>query len=78
MVFRVVVLQMCIRSTFLGLQKCIVCLKLSQGAYYMSNSKGSGKTAQMRSLASAFAGRLCDKYSFLMCWPIFMACVCSR
>ena len=26
------------------------------------NSEGSGQTAQMRRLAWAFAGRLCDKY----------------
>ena len=26
-----------------------------------ANSKGSGETARMRSLARAFAGRLCDK-----------------
>ena len=27
-----------------------------------ANSEGSGETVQMRSLARAFAGRLCDKY----------------
>ena len=30
------------------------------------NSEGSGETAQMRRLAWAFAGRLCDKYHNLM------------
>ena len=30
-----------------------------------ANSIGSGET---RSLAWAFAGHLCDKYLFLMCW----------
>ena len=36
---------------------------LLQGLYYMSpNSIGSGETALKRSLALAFAGRLCDKY----------------
>ena len=32
------------------------------------NSEGSGETAQMRRLAWAFAGRLCDKYHNLMSW----------
>ena len=31
-----------------------------------ANNKGSGETALMRSLARAFAGRLSDKYPFLM------------
>ena len=47
------------------------CLMLPQGPHYMSaNSKGSGKTALTRSLAWAFAGRLCDKYPFLISWLI--------
>ena len=33
-----------------------------------ANSEGSGKTAQMRKLAWAFAGCLCDKYHSLMSW----------
>ena len=33
-----------------------------------ANSEGSGETAQMRSLARAFAGRLCDKYYNLILW----------
>ena len=32
--------------------------------------EGSGETAQMRRLASASAGRLCDKYHNLMSWLI--------
>ena len=37
--------------------------------YFMcANSEGSGETAQMRRLAWAFAGRLCDKYHNLMSW----------
>ena len=32
------------------------------------NSEGSGETVQMRRLAWAFAGRLCDKYHNLMSW----------
>ena len=32
------------------------------------NSEGSGKTVQMRRLAWAFAGRLCDKYHNLVSW----------
>ena len=34
------------------------------------NSKGSGETALMRRLTRAFAGRLYEKYPFLMCWLI--------
>ena len=33
-----------------------------------ANSEGSGETVQMRGLARAFAGRLCDKYQNLMSW----------
>ena len=44
----------------------------SSGLYYMSaNSIGSGETALTRRLTRAFAGRLYDKYSFLMCWVIY-------
>ena len=51
----------------------LFCLNLSQGPYYMSaNSKGSGETAPMHRLVSAFAGRLCDEYLFLMCWRILV------
>ena len=32
------------------------------------NNEGPGETAQMRRLAWAFAGRLCDKYHYLMSW----------
>ena len=35
-----------------------------------ANSEGSGETAQMRRLAWAFGGRLCDKYHNLMSWLI--------
>ena len=31
-----------------------------------ANSEGSGETAQMRSLAWAFADRVCDKYHNLL------------
>ena len=49
----------------------LVCPKLPQGLYYMSaNSKSSGETALKRRLAWAFAGRLCNRYPFLTCWPI--------
>ena len=34
------------------------------------NSEGSSETVQMRMLAWAFAGRLCDKYHNLMSWLI--------
>ena len=48
---------------------------LCQRPYFMCvTSKGSGKTARMRRLALAFAGRLCDKYhnamSWLISWPV--------
>ena len=33
-----------------------------------ANSKGSGETVLMRRLARAIAGRLCDKYRFLLRW----------
>ena len=40
--------------------------------YFMcTNSEGSGETARMRMLASAFAGHLCDKYHNLMSWLIW-------
>ena len=43
--------------------------KLHQGLYYIpANSKGSDENALMRRLAWVFAGCLCDKYLFLMCW----------
>ena len=32
------------------------------------NSEGSCETARMRGHAWAFAGRLCDKYHYLMSW----------
>ena len=39
--------------------------------YFMCvNSEGYGETAWMCRLASAFAGRLCDKYHNLMSWLI--------
>ena len=49
------------------------CLKLPQSLYYISaNSKCSGETALMHRLVWVFfAGHLCDKYPFLMCWHIF-------
>ena len=41
--------------------------------YFMcANSEGSGESGQMRSLAWAFAGCLCDKYHKLMCWLIWV------
>ena len=33
------------------------------------NSEGSGETAQMNRLASAFASRLCDKYNISWAGP---------
>ena len=44
------------------------------------NSEGSGKTAQMRRLAWAFAGRLCNKYQNLMSWLIsaYTHCACKK
>ena len=36
--------------------------------FMCANSKGSDQTACMRSLAWAFAVRLCDKYHNLMSW----------
>ena len=40
----------------------------STSILYVSEQEGSGETAQMRRLAWAFAGRLCDKYHNLMSW----------
>ena len=41
-------------------------------SFICANSEGSGKTAWMRRLAWAFAGRLCDTYHYLLsislCW----------
>ena len=45
------------------------CLELPQALCYVSaNSKGSGEIALMRRLVWAFAGRVCNKYTFFMCW----------
>ena len=68
MVSQLVVLQMHMHNPLFGLQMCIFFLKLPQGLYYVSvTSKGSGKTALMHRLVSAFPGRLCTKYPFLIC-----------
>ena len=46
-------------------------LKLRQVIFYMSaDSIGSSVHALMHRLAWVFAGRLCDKYHFLMRWII--------
>ena len=64
-----VVFRGVVRSPLYGLQICVFCLTLPRGLCYMSaNSKRSGETALMRRLAWAFAGHLCDKCLFLMCW----------
>ena len=50
-----------------GLHNRTLCLL----PYFMcANSEGSGETAQIRRLACAFAGRLYDKYHYLMSWLI--------
>ena len=67
--FRLVLLQVRIRSSLFGLQICVFYLKLPQGLYKMcAKSQSSGEIALMGRLNSAFAGRLCDMYLFLMCW----------
>ena len=55
---------------------CFVFLKIPQGIYYMSaNSKGSDEPVQHKiRLAWAFAGLLCEKYPFIMCWLICSNC----
>ena len=59
-----------ILSNFYG----VICLwhdnsGVLRGLYYMSaNNKLSGQIEVMSRLPWAFAGRLCDKYPFLMCW----------
>ena len=53
--------------TYLGYRHAF-CLKLSKGPYYISlNSKGSGTTGLLYRLAWALAGRIRDKYHFLVC-----------
>ena len=47
------------------------CLSLSIPYFICANSDHSGESVQMRRLAWAFAGRLCDKYHNLMSWLIF-------
>ena len=43
------------------------------------NSKGSGKTVLMRRLTWVFAGCLCNKYPFLICWLIwFTYNICTQ
>ena len=42
----------------------------STSILYVCEQRNSGGTAQMRRLAWAFAGRLCDKYHNLMSWLI--------
>ena len=44
------------------------CLSFYFPYFMCANSEGSGETAQMRRLAWAFAGRLCDKYHNPMSW----------
>ena len=57
MVFLFVVLLMFMCSSLFRLQTCVFCLKLPQALFSMSaNSKGSGETVLMHSLARAFAG----------------------
>ena len=52
-----------------GARCLIFCRTLRLLPYFMcANSEGSGETARMRRLAWAFAGRLCDKYHYLMIW----------
>ena len=58
-------LQMCMSSPLFGLQTCFFHPEASSGLYYMSaNSKGSGETVLMCRLTRAFAGCICDKYTF--------------
>ena len=50
----------------------ILLFGLLEGLQYMyMNRKGSGETALMRRLDWAVAGRLYDKYPFVMCWHIY-------
>ena len=67
MFLRFVFLQMRMHGPLFGLQICLFCLRLPQGTYYMSaNGNGSGETALMHRLPSAFAGHLYVKNPFLM------------
>ena len=70
-VLRKLILQMRMRSHPVGLLDLFFGRTLRLLPYFMcANSEGSGGTAQMRRLARAFAGRLCDKYHNLMSWLI--------
>ena len=68
MVLWFVFLQMDMPSPPFGLQMCIFARSFIKVSTMTANAKGSGETALMCRLARAFAGRLCDKYFFLMCW----------
>ena len=62
-------------QTSSGASCLIFCRTLRLLPYFMcANSEGSGESVRMRRLASAFAGRLCDKYHNLMSWLNFTVC----
>ena len=69
-VLRKLILQTSMRSHPVELDVwCLV--DTSSTSYFMCvNSEGSGETARMRRLASAFAGHLRDKYHNLLSWLI--------
>ena len=71
MVFRLVVLQMRMRSPLFGLLICIFFswsfLKVSTNVW---NRKGSGENSIVGRLTWVFPGRICDKFSISMCWLI--------
>ena len=73
-VLRKLILQTRMRSHVVGLDVWFLGHTLRLFPYYVcANSEGSGETARLRRLAWAFAGRLCDKYHYLMSWLILMS-----
>ena len=68
-ILRKLILQTRMRSHPVVLDVWFLVGPLRSLPYFMcANSEGSGKTARMRRLAWAFAGRLCHKYHNLMSW----------
>ena len=65
-VLRKLILQFNMHSHPVGLDVWFLVRPFVYFHTYVSYSEGSGETAQMRRLAWAFAGRLCDKYHNLM------------
>ena len=67
MIFQLVLFKCAYEVPYLGYRH-FFCLTLPKGLYHMpANNKGPGEAAYAQNHLS-FAGRLSDKYPFLMCY----------